>query len=165
MTTLGVYQILFFFLVILAITKPMGAFMARVFEGERTFLHPVLGPLERAIYRLGGIRETVEQRWTQYAGALLAFSVAKVVFTYAIQRWQGYLPLNPQGFGQKDVVFACHDYTNLPRTGRARSVLNEDSRKMTTGNSGLRLRSIGVIFGRENTAMIRSSILEHLHVF
>ena len=80
MTTLGVYQILFFFLVILAITKPMGAFMARVFEGERTFLHPVLGPLERAIYRLGGIRETVEQRWTQYAGALLAFSVAKVVF-------------------------------------------------------------------------------------
>jgi len=99
MTTLGVYQILFFFLVILAITKPMGAFMARVFEGERTFLHPVLGPLERAIYRLGGIRETVEQRWTQYAGALLAFSVAKVVFTYAIQRWQGYLPLNPQGFG------------------------------------------------------------------
>jgi K+-transporting ATPase ATPase A chain len=99
MTTLAVYQILFFFLVILAITKPIGAFMARVFEGERTFLHPLFGPLERVIYRLSGIREDIEQRWTEYAGALLAFSVAKVVFTYAIQRWQGYLPLNPQGFG------------------------------------------------------------------
>ena len=57
---------------ILALTKPLGVFMAQVFEGERTFLHPVLRPLERLIYRLGGVREDVEQRWTQYAGALLA---------------------------------------------------------------------------------------------
>ena len=55
----------------------MGAFMARVFQGERTFLHPVLRPLERLIYRLSGVREEVEQHWTQYAGALLAFSIAK----------------------------------------------------------------------------------------
>ncbi len=72
--------------------------MARVFEGERTFLHPVLRPLERLIYRLSGVREDVEQHWTQYAGALLAFSIAKFVFTYLIQRLQGFLPLNPQGF-------------------------------------------------------------------
>jgi potassium-transporting ATPase potassium-binding subunit len=99
MTAIGVYQILFFFLVILAVTKPLGVFMARVFGGERTFLHPALRPLERLVYRLGGIREDVEQRWIEYAGAVLAFSVAKFVFTYLIQRLQGVLPLNPQGFG------------------------------------------------------------------
>jgi K+-transporting ATPase ATPase A chain len=103
MTDIGIYQILFFFAVIVAVTKPLGVFMARVFEGERTFLHPVLRPLERAIYRLSGVREDVEQRWTAYAGALLAFSVAKFVFTYLIQRLQGSLPLNPQGFGAGQV--------------------------------------------------------------
>src|SRR5262249_31520898 len=60
---------------------------------------PRRGPLERLVYRLGGIREEAEQHWTQYAGALLAFSIAKFVFTYLIQRLQGVLPLNPQGFG------------------------------------------------------------------
>jgi K+-transporting ATPase ATPase A chain len=99
MTAVGLYQILVFFLLILVVTKPLGLFMARVFAGERTFLHPVLRPLERAIYRLSGVREDVEQRWTQYCAALLAFSIAKFVFTYVVQRWQGFLPLNPQGFG------------------------------------------------------------------
>lgn len=99
MTASGVFQILFFFAVILALTKPLGAFMARVFQGERTFLHPVLRPVERLVYRLTGVREEVEQHWTGYAGALLAFSVAKFAFTYVILRVQGVLPLNPQGFG------------------------------------------------------------------
>jgi K+-transporting ATPase ATPase A chain len=98
MTAIGVYQILFFFALILAITKPLGIFMARIFEGERTFLHPLLRPLERVLYRLSGVREDEEQHWTGYAGALLAFSIAKFVFTYLIQRLQGFLPLNPQGF-------------------------------------------------------------------
>jgi K+-transporting ATPase ATPase A chain len=99
MTAIGVFQILFFFAVVLVLTKPIGLFMAAVFEGRRTFLHPVLRPLERVVYRLGGVREDVEQRWTQYAGALLAFSVAKLVFTYLILRVQGLLPLNPQHLG------------------------------------------------------------------
>src|SRR5215813_3058590 len=103
MTAIGFYQILFFFVAILAATKPLGIVMTRIFAGERTFLHPVLRPLERAIYRLGGVREEVEQHWTQYAGALLAFSIAKFVFTYLIQRLQGVLPLNPQGFGAAQV--------------------------------------------------------------
>src|SRR6516164_9258448 len=98
MTALGVYQIVGFFLVILAITRPIGLFMSRVFEGGRTFLHPVLRPVERAIYRLSGVREEIEQRWTGYCGALLVFSIAKFLFTYLILRWQGLLPLNPQGF-------------------------------------------------------------------
>jgi K+-transporting ATPase ATPase A chain len=104
MTSAGVAQILFFFALVLALTRPMGAFMARVFAGERTFLHPALRPVERLVYRLGGIREEAEQRWTRYAGALLAFSAAKFGFTYAILRLQGLLPLNPEGFGTAHAV-------------------------------------------------------------
>jgi potassium-transporting ATPase potassium-binding subunit len=103
-TAIGFYEILFFFAVILAAIRPIGLFMARIFGGERTFLHPLLGPLERLIYRLGGVREDIEQSWTQYAGALLAFSIAKFLFTYLIQRLQGALPLNPQGFGASQVT-------------------------------------------------------------
>src|SRR5512135_1381974 len=99
MTASGVFQILFYFAIVVALTKPLGLFMAHVFAGERTFLHPVLRPIERLVYRLGGVREDVEQRWTRYAGALLAFTAAKFAFAYVIARLQGWLPLNPQGFG------------------------------------------------------------------
>jgi potassium-transporting ATPase potassium-binding subunit len=99
MTAGGVCQILFYFAAILALTRPTGIYMARVFEGERTFLHPLLRPLERAVYRLGGVREEAEQRWTGYAAALLAFSAVAFVLTYVLLRVQGLLPLNPQGFG------------------------------------------------------------------
>jgi len=99
MTPMGIFQILTYFLVLLILTKPLGAFMAKVFQGGRTFLHPVLRPVERIIYKLSGVDETVEQRWTQYTASLLAFSIACFVFTYVIQRLQGVLPLNPQGFG------------------------------------------------------------------
>jgi potassium-transporting ATPase potassium-binding subunit len=99
MTSIGVLQIVIYFLILLAITKPVGLYMARVFNGERTFLHPVLRWLEALIYKLSGIREEAEQRWTQYAGALLSFSVFGFLLAYVIQRAQGYLPLNPQNFG------------------------------------------------------------------
>ncbi len=98
MTGLGVLQIALFLLIIGLITKPLGSFMMRVFDGQRTFLHPILHPVERFIYRLSGVSPELEQRWTQYAGALIAFSVAKFAVTYLIQRIQGILPLNPQGF-------------------------------------------------------------------
>ena len=98
MTTNGILQIVIFFLVIAAVAKPMGVFMTRVFAGERTFLHPVLRPLERLCYKLCGVQETIEQRWTQYAGSMLAFSVFSAVFLYALQRLQGFLPINPAGF-------------------------------------------------------------------
>ena len=99
MTAIGIFQILVFFGLILLLTKPIGLFMARVFQGERTFLHPVLRPIESLVYRVCGVREEVEQRWTEYAGSVLAFSFFAFVFTYAIMRLQGFLPLNPQGFG------------------------------------------------------------------
>ena len=101
MSTLGIVQIAAYFIVVLAFTKPLGAFMARLFQGERTFLHPLLRPVERLIYRLAGVREDVEQRWTQYAASLIAFSVAAFLFVYFIQRLQGILPFNPMHFGTK----------------------------------------------------------------
>ncbi len=101
MTGIGILQIAVFFGIVLLITKPVGLFMARVFQGERTFLHPVIRPLERLVYKLCGIREDVEQRWTHYAGGMLSFSIFAFLFVYALQRLQGYLPFNPQGFGGK----------------------------------------------------------------
>jgi len=98
MTSIGLLQIFLFFLIIVALTKPAGLFMARLFEGERTFLHPVVRPLERLVYKLSGVDETNEQHWTHYAGSLLAFSLAGILLTYLILRIQGMLPFNPQGF-------------------------------------------------------------------
>jgi K+-transporting ATPase ATPase A chain len=104
MTSQGLLQIGVYFLILVAITKPVGAYMAKVFSGERTFLHPVLRWLEVLIYKAAGVREEVEQRWTQYAGALLAFSVFGAILAYVLQRAQAYLPLNPQNFGTPNVT-------------------------------------------------------------
>ena len=97
MTLNGWLQILLFLAVVLALTKPLGLFMARVFGGERTFLHPLLRPVERLIYRLTGVDERREMRWTEYAAAMLLFSLVSLLVLYLIQRLQGLLPLNPQG--------------------------------------------------------------------
>lgn len=98
MTSNGLLQIAVYFAVILVLTKPMGTYMAKVFAGERTLLHPLLRPLERLCYAVAGVREEVEQRWTQYAGSLLAFSFFSFLLAYFFQRLQGILPLNPAGF-------------------------------------------------------------------
>src|SRR5262245_19880446 len=103
MTSIGVLQILVFFGIIFALTKPVGLFMSRLFQGERTFLHPLLRPLEVAIYKVCGVREEDEQRWTHYAASVLAFSLFAFLFTYALMRLQGLLPFNPQGFGAGQV--------------------------------------------------------------
>src|ERR1700694_5409337 len=103
MTSAGVLQIAIFFVLILICTKPLGAFMARLFEGQRTFLHPVLRWLEVLTYKLIGVKEEVEQRWTQYTAALLSFSVFGFLLTYLLQRAQGFLPLNPQNFNAANV--------------------------------------------------------------
>ena len=103
MTSIGILQILVFFGVILLVTKPVGLFMSRLFQGQRTFLHPVLRPVERLVYKVCGVREDQEQRWTQYAASVLAFSLFAFLFVYAFQRLQGLLPLNPQGFGAAQV--------------------------------------------------------------
>lgn len=96
MTTAGVLQIAIFFGLVFVCTKPLGAYMARVFEGKRTFLHPVLRWLEVLTYKLIGVREDVEQRWTTYTASLLSFSIFGFLLVYLLQRAQGLLPFNPQ---------------------------------------------------------------------
>ncbi|MFN7919133.1 MAG: potassium-transporting ATPase subunit KdpA [Bryobacteraceae bacterium] len=98
MTPNGVFQILVYFAAIALLTKPLGAFMARLFAGQRTVLHPLLRPLERLCYFLTGVEESAEQRWTQYAASMLSFSLFSFLFVYLLQRLQGLLPLNPSGF-------------------------------------------------------------------
>ena len=99
MTANGWFQILFFLALILAVTKPMGIFMAHVFSRQRTFMDPVLRPMERVLYRVTGVDEDHEMRWTEYAIAMLLFSVASMLLLYLIQRLQGFLPFNPQKLG------------------------------------------------------------------
>jgi K+-transporting ATPase ATPase A chain len=96
MTLNGWLQILFYFALLLAVTKPLGVFMARVYNRERTFLDPVMGPVERLIYRLTRVNAEREMRWTEYAVAMLLFSVVSMIVLYALQRLQYYLPFNPQ---------------------------------------------------------------------
>src|ERR1700694_3105721 len=103
MTSIGVLQIAIFFGLILICTKPLGAFMAKLFEGQLTFLHPVLRWLEVLTYKVIGVKEEVEQRWTLYAASLLSFSIFGFLLVYMIQRAQAFLPFNPQGFGAGNV--------------------------------------------------------------
>src|SRR5260370_1335757 len=98
MTWIGVAQILIFFGIVLVITKPVGTLMYRVFEGERTFLHPVFGPLERLIYRLSGIHDDVEQSWIGYSASMISFSIFSFLDLSLLQRLHGHLPLNPMHF-------------------------------------------------------------------
>ncbi|MFN0121191.1 MAG: potassium-transporting ATPase subunit KdpA [Blastocatellia bacterium] len=106
MTSNGWLQILFFFALVLAVTKPLGVLMARVFNREHTFLDPALRPLERLIYRLTGVDETREMRWTQYALAMLSFSAVSMLALYLWQRTQAWLPLNPQHLDNVDPASA-----------------------------------------------------------
>jgi len=103
MTANGWLQIAVFFLLILACAKPLGIFIDNVMEGRRTWLSPILRPLERLIYKLCLVDEKQEQHWTRYAGALLAFSAFSAVLLYAIQRLQLWLPFNPQALSAGNV--------------------------------------------------------------
>jgi potassium-transporting ATPase potassium-binding subunit len=93
----GIVQIVFYLAVLVLLVKPIGIFMARVFQCERTFLDPFIGPLERLIYRLAKIRPDEEMDWKENTLAMLLFNFIGFIFLYALQRLQQYLPLNPQG--------------------------------------------------------------------
>jgi K+-transporting ATPase ATPase A chain len=90
-------QIILFFIVLLGLVKPLGAFMARVYQGERTLLTPVIEPVERLVYRLAGIDSSEEMEWTRYAKSMLVFNLLGVLAVYALQRLQGWLPVNSTG--------------------------------------------------------------------
>ena len=110
MTLIGWFQILLFLGLVLALTKPFGTFMYRVFEGQRTWLTPIFRPIEVLVYKIGGVKEDEEMPWTTYTAAMLLFSVVTLAVTYAVLRWQAFLPLNPMHFG---------DAKNAPSYGTA----------------------------------------------
>jgi K+-transporting ATPase ATPase A chain len=99
MTVNGWFQILLFLGIILAITRPVGVYLARVFSAETTFLDPVLRPVERLVYRLTAVDEQQEMKWTEYGISMLLFSAVSMLLLYVMMRIQPYLPWNPQKFG------------------------------------------------------------------
>ncbi|HEY7529542.1 MAG TPA: potassium-transporting ATPase subunit KdpA [Gemmatimonadota bacterium] len=99
MTANGWLQLAFYLAVLLALVKPLGAYMARVYEGQRLGLDRVLGPVEHLLYRVCGVRPDVEMGWKAYAAAMLLFNAFGLLAVYALQRLQAFLPLNPEGFG------------------------------------------------------------------
>ena len=102
MTVNGWLQILFFLLIISALAKPLGVYMMRVFSHEKTFLDPVLHPIEKLVYRLIAVDEKREMRWTEYTVAMLLFSGVSMTLLYLIERTQKWLPWNPQKFANVD---------------------------------------------------------------
>src|SRR5438309_6985432 len=98
MTANGWFQIGLYLYVMFLVTKPLGVFMTRVFNREKTFLDPILGPIEKLVYRMTGVDEKRQMRWTEYAVAMLLFSGVSMVLLYLIERTQKWLPFNPQKF-------------------------------------------------------------------
>src|SRR5262245_30758586 len=98
MTGNGLFQLIFYFVALVVLGYPLGIFMANVYKRERRFLDPVFGPVERFIYKLCGIEANGEMDWKQNAIAMLVFNFAGILVVYGLQRLQGFLPLNPQGF-------------------------------------------------------------------
>jgi K+-transporting ATPase ATPase A chain len=99
MTASGVLQMLLYVVVLLLAAKPLGAYMARVYSGEPTWMGRALGPVERVTYRLSGVDPAREMSWVRYALAAMLFNLLGLLVVYALQRLQGWLPLNPQGLG------------------------------------------------------------------
>ena len=137
MTTNGWLQILVFLLVVLALTKPLGVFMARVFNREKTFLDPVLRPIERLIYALTGVDENVEMKWTEYAVAMLLFSLVSMVLLYLIQRVQGMLPFNPQKLAGVEPYLAFNTAASFTTNTNWQSYVPESTMSYLTQMMGL----------------------------
>src|SRR3984885_15726773 len=97
MTAIGWIQIILYSVIIVALVKPLGGYMTRVFNGERTFLSPILRPVEASVYWIGGVDNKREQHWLTYTVAMLLFHVGGVVIIYGLMRLQGLLPFNPAG--------------------------------------------------------------------
>jgi len=137
MTANGWFQIAVFVLVLFAITKPIGAFMVRVFNGEKTFLDPVLRPIERLIYRVVGVDEKHEMRWTEYAVAMLLFSAASLLLLYLIERVQGWLPLNPQKFAAVPEALAFNTAVSFTTNTNWQAYSGESTMTYLTQMAGL----------------------------
>ena len=137
MTSNGWIQIFVFLALILAITKPLGVFMARVFSGERTFLDPALRPIERLLYRVTGVDEKREMAWTEYAVSMLLFSGASMLLLYLIERVQQFLPWNPQKFGAIAQALAFNTAASFTTNTNWQNYSGESAMSYLTQMAGL----------------------------
>jgi K+-transporting ATPase ATPase A chain len=137
MTPNGWTQIVVFLFLILLITKPLGIYLARVFEREKTFLDSIARPIERLIYRLTGVDEASEMRWTEYAVAMLLFSAASMVLLYLIERVQLWLPLNPQHFANVVPDLAFNTAASFTTNTNWQSYSGESAMSYLTQMAGL----------------------------
>jgi len=137
MTINGWLQIALFGVIIISIARPVGGYMTRVFNGDRTFLSPVLRPVERLLYGLSGVDEKEEQHWLTYATAMLAFSLIGVVSLYAIQRLQHLLPFNPQGFPAVSDHLAFNTAVSFVSNTNWQSYVGEQTMSYLTQMAGL----------------------------
>ncbi|HQR32465.1 MAG TPA: potassium-transporting ATPase subunit KdpA [Blastocatellia bacterium] len=141
MTINGWLQILVFFALILLATKPLGTFMARVFNGEHTFLDPVLRPAEHLIYRLTSVDETREMRWTEYGVAMLLFSLVSMMVLYLLQRLQAVLPFNPQKLANIEPSLAFNTAASFTTNTNWQSYVPETTMSYLTQMAGLTVQN------------------------
>jgi K+-transporting ATPase ATPase A chain len=134
-------QPLVLFLAVVALTPPLGAYIARVMAGERTFLAPVLGPVERLVYRSLRLQPDREQTWKAYARSLLVFSLASIVGLYVLQRVQGLLPINPDGFGAVDPYLALNTAVSFVTNTNWQNYVGEATMSHLTQMAGLTVQN------------------------
>ncbi len=137
MTGNGWIQIALFCVAVIALVKPLGAYVTRVFDGQRTLLSPVLGPIERGIYRLCGVDETQEQHWVTYTVAMLVFSIAGFIALYVLQRLQGVLPFNPAGQAGVEPTLAFNTSVSFVTNTNWQSYVPETTMSYFTQMAGL----------------------------
>ncbi|HKT40554.1 MAG TPA: potassium-transporting ATPase subunit KdpA, partial [Ktedonobacterales bacterium] len=133
----GVAQIIVFFLLVLLITKPLGLYLTAVFTGRRTWLSPVLRPVERGLYWLGGVDERREQDWKIYAVSMLSFTAVGILLLYFIQRLQDILPLNPNGMGKVDPLLAFNTAVSFSSNTNWQNYSGETTMSYLTQMAGL----------------------------
>jgi K+-transporting ATPase ATPase A chain len=136
-TLQSVLQVLIFLAILFLITKPLGLYMARIFSGERTWLTPVLAPVERLFYKLCGIDPAEEQRWTGYVVSMLLFSLAGMLLLYILQRTQQWLPLNPQRLPNVEPQLAFNTAASFTTNTNWQNYSGEQTMSYLTQMAGL----------------------------
>jgi potassium-transporting ATPase potassium-binding subunit len=134
-------QLVLYLAVLLLMVKPLGTFMARVYSGQRTFLDPVLGPVERLLYRAAGVRPSDDMDWKTYTLALLIFNLLGFLVVYALQRLQGVLPLNPQGLGAVSPDLAFNTAASFATNTNWQSYSGENTLSYLTQMLGLTVQN------------------------
>ena len=137
MSANGWLQFALYSLILLATVRPVGAYMARVFEGERTWLDPILKPIERLILRLSGVNAAEEMNWREYAFAMLGFSAVTLLLTYIIERLQAHLPWNPQGLAAVGPDLAWNTAASFTTNTNWQSYTPESTMSYLTQMAGL----------------------------